>query len=92
MAEYWFKPKERGIGAGVPISWKGWALYGAYVASILAVPQLVRLWLGYEGSVSLRLLAVVLISIPFLFAAWKKTEGGWRWRRGETDADDEGRA
>ena len=92
MAEYWFKPKQRGIGAGVPIHWKGWALFAAYVVSILSVPALIKLRLGYEGSVPLRLFAVVAISVPFLFVAWKKTEGGWRWRRGDDDSGDETRA
>jgi hypothetical protein len=92
MSEYWFKPKERGIGAGVPISWKGWALFVAYVAAILAVPEIIKLYLGYEGSVPMRLVGVGAISVPFLFVAWKKTEGGWRWRRGKDDAEDESRA
>jgi hypothetical protein len=85
MAEYWFKPKQRGFGAGVPISWKGWALFVAYVAAILAVPFFLQLLIGYEGSVPLRLACVAAISVPFLIVAWKKTEGGWRWRRGEDD-------
>jgi hypothetical protein len=62
------------------------------VAAILAVPSLLRLSLGYEGSPLLRILVVAVISVPFLFVAWKKTEGGWRWRHGGEDADDENRA
>ncbi len=89
MTEYWFKPKQRGIGAGVPISWKGWALFGGLVLAILSVPALITLYLGYEGSVPLRLVAVLIVSIPFILVAWKKTEGGWHWRRGEEDTDDE---
>lgn len=85
MTEFWFKPKQRGVGAGVPISWKGWALFAAYVASILAVPFALQLVLGYEGSVPLRLACVAGVSLPFLLIAWKKTEGGWRWRRDEDD-------
>jgi hypothetical protein len=89
MADYWFRPKQRGIGAGVPISWKGWALFAVYAGSILAIPHTLQLMIGHEGTVPLRLLCVVAISIPFFFIAWKKTEGGWRWRRGDEDADDE---
>jgi hypothetical protein len=89
MTEYWFRPKQKGIGAGVPISWKGWALFVAYVGAILAVPTALQLIIGYEGSVPLRLACVAAISVPFLFIAWKKTEGGWRWRRPDEDADEE---
>ena len=88
MSNYWFRPKEKGIGAGVPTNWKGWALFLAYLASILAVPTAFELVLGYPGSVLARLLAVAAISVPFLYVAWKKTEGGWRWRRGDQDLDD----
>ena len=88
MTEYWFRPKHRGIGAGVPLNWKGWALFAAYVGAILLVPTLYELYLGYPGTPLLRVLGVVVISVPFLIVAWKKTEGGWRWRRGGEDADD----
>ena len=88
MTEYWFKPKQRGIGAGVPISWKGWALFAAYLGAILAIPSALEFLMGYEGSVPLRLFCVFAVSVPFLFVAWKKTEGGWRWRREEEDTID----
>jgi hypothetical protein len=89
MSEYWFRPKEKGIGAGAPISWKGWALFAVYVGAILAVPRALQFLIGYEGTVPLRLACVALISVPFLVIAWKKTEGGWRWRRGREETDDE---
>lgn len=88
MTDYWFKPKQRGIGAGVPISWKGWALFGVYVGAILAIPTTLQLLMGHEGTVPLRLACVAAISVPFLLIAWKKTEGGWRWRRGEDHAEE----
>ena len=88
MNDYWFRPKERGIGAGVPINWKGWALFAGYLASILAVPTAFELVLGHEASVPDRAIAVAALSIPFLYIAWRKTEGGWRWRRGDEDVDD----
>ena len=89
MTDYWFKPKQRGIGPGVPLNWKGWALFGAFVAAILAVPQGMILTLGYEGSPFLRLGVVALVSLPFLFVMWRKTEGGWRWRHGPDTVDDD---
>ena len=83
MSDYWFRPKQRGIGAGVPLNWKGWALFAAYIGTILAVPSMYEAWLGYPGTPLLRILGVVAISVPYLLLAWRKTEGGWRWRRGE---------
>ncbi len=88
MSDYWFRPKERGIGAGVPLNWKGWALFAAYVAAILLVPSAYELYLGYPGTVMLRVAGVVAVSIPFLLIAWKKTEGGWRWRHGKDEAEE----
>jgi hypothetical protein len=89
MTEYWFRPKQRGIGAGVPLNWKGWALFAAYLGSIIGVPTACQLMLGYPGSALLRTSVVALISVPFLLVAWKKTEGGWRWRSGEEETSDE---
>ena len=88
MSDYWFRPKEKGIGAGVPMNWKGWAWFLAYLGSILAIPTAFELVLGHQASVVDRAIAVVAISVPFLYVAWKKTEGGWRWRRGDEDLGD----
>lgn len=90
MAEYWFKPKQRGIGAGVPIHWKGWALYASLVAAILAVPTAMELYFGYLPSPLVRLAGVAIVSVPFLWVAKHKTEGGWRWRNGEEPNDEYG--
>lgn len=91
MTEYWFRPKRRGFGIGIPLNWKGWALYIAYLAAILAIPSAFQWYLGYPGTWWLRTLAIVLVSIPFVWVAWKKTKGGWRWRKGDetTDTDDD---
>jgi hypothetical protein len=86
MTDYWFRPKEKGIGPGVPTNWKGWALFLTYVGAILAVPTGFELVLGHQAGVVDRAIAVVALSVPFLYVAWKKTEGGWRWRR---DADED---
>ncbi len=91
MSDYWFRPKERGIGAGVPTNWKGWALFLTYLGSIIAIPSAFELVLGHQASVVDRAVALVAISVPFLYVAWKKTEGGWRWRKGGEDFDDEPR-
>jgi hypothetical protein len=92
MTDYWFRPKERGIGAGVPLNWKGWALFGGYLAAIVAVPTAWEFILGYPGTLLLRFLGVALVSVPFLLIAWRKTEGGWRWRNGDDLEDERERA
>lgn len=92
MTEYWFRPKRRGIGIGLPLSWKGWALYLAYLSVIIAIPWALQYVLGYRGTVLLRALVIVLISIPFFGVAWKKTKGGWRWRKGDEATDDDDRS
>jgi hypothetical protein len=58
MSDYWFRPKQRGIGAGVPLNWKGWALFAAYIGTILAVPSIYEASLGYPGTPLLRILGV----------------------------------
>lgn len=92
MAEYWFRPKRRGIGAGVPLNWKGWAWFGCYVMAVISVPGAWQLAIGYSGTVLQRLLTVAAISVPFVLVAWKKTEGGWRWRNDDDGEDDAERA
>lgn len=91
MAEYWFRPKSRGIGIGIPLSWKGWALYIAYLAVIIAIPSAFQSALGYPGTVWLRIIAIVVVSIPFFWVAWKKTKGGWQWSKGDGATDDDDR-
>ena len=90
MSEYWFKPKQRGYGAGAPIHWKGWALFASYVGSILALPKFYEFVIGWEGPPLLRMAGVAVISVPFLWVAKLKTEGGWRWRRCDEHNDEYG--
>jgi hypothetical protein len=68
----WFRPKDFGYGAGLPIRWQGWALTAAFVG--LAVLD-ARFLHGLPRVATL----VVLIAI-FLVIAAAKTDGGWRWR------------
>ena len=85
MPEYWFKPKQRGYGTGLPISWKGWALMIAYGLSLFSVPHVLELIRGDDGTFLLRLAIITAISVPYLYVAWRKTEGGWRWRHHDDD-------
>ena len=75
----WFAPKRYGFGAGLPIAWQGWALFGAYFA-ILALA-------GWLLKASPLALLVVVSSATFilLLIAARTTRGGWRWRWGRKD-------
>jgi peptidoglycan/LPS O-acetylase OafA/YrhL len=92
MTEYWFRHRRRGVGAGIPLNWKGWVLYVAYLAVIIAIPSAFQWALGYPGTSWLRMMAIMLASIPFAWVAWKKTEGGWHWRSGDEAKDDDDRS
>jgi hypothetical protein len=79
MPRYWFRQKTFGYGA-TPNTWQGWLLTVACCAClfglVLTGPAIrdntVRaVWL---------VLGAVVIVVPFTFIAWRKTEGGWRWR------------
>jgi hypothetical protein len=75
----WFAPKRYGYGAGLPISWQGWAVLAGFLA------------LAFVVSAKLRDDPVVTIAImvpavaTFLVIVAKTTRGGWRWRWGEDD-------
>ena len=75
----WFAPKRYGYGAGLPISWQGWAVLAAFLLLVFAVS--VRF--------ADRPLVTVAIMIPattvLLVICAKTTRGGWRWRWGERD-------
>jgi len=70
----WFAPKRYGYGAGLPISWQGWALTAAYVAIVVAAVHMLRDYpLGMAG------IAITATAL-FLLIAARTTRGGWRWR------------
>jgi hypothetical protein len=75
----WFAPKRYGYGAGLPISWQGWALLISYIVLLGAAGLLMhRTIVGYFSIVAM--LTAVLIVI-----AARTTRGGWRWRWGDPD-------
>jgi hypothetical protein len=86
MAEYWFKQRRRGVGAGVPMHWKGWVAFGVYAGAIIAMPWVYVTYLGIPDELLFRLIGVIVLSVPFGFVVWKKTEGGWRWRSDEEES------
>ncbi len=76
----WFAPKRYGYGAGLPISWQGWAVTLAFAA------------LGIASTVVFRQRPLVLFAIlapataTLLVIAARTTRGGWRWRWGDRDS------
>jgi hypothetical protein len=81
MARYWFRQRSFGYGA-TPNTWQGWALTVIGVLLTCAVVMfgpairdngLRAIWI---------VVAVPLVLVLFGILAWRKTEGGWRWRSG----------
>ena len=82
----WFRHKEFGYGAGLPLNWKGWALTAAYLVCLIAFPYPLQVYLGYPPGFEERLVTLAAITIPFILILRHKTDGGWRWRRGDEDS------
>ena len=75
----WFAPKRYGYGAGLPISWQGWALLLAYLLLLGAAGFLLRHnSLGYPS-------AAAIVTATFIAIVSRTTKGGWRWRWGEKE-------
>ena len=75
----WFAPKRYGFGAGLPISWQGWAVTLGFVAVVLCLSLLFR-------DQPLRLLgSLAPFIVGFIVIAARTTRGGWRWRWGDED-------
>ena len=78
MAE-WFEQKRFGIGAGMPISWQGWAVTAAYMVIILASLIL------FADRPAMLLGILIPTTAALLVIAAGTTRGGWRWRWGAKD-------
>ena len=75
----WFAPKRYGYGAGLPISWRGWAVLLGYLALLGLSGFLIPwTWIGYAS-------VVTMITMVFIPIVARTTKGGWRWRWGEKD-------
>ncbi|GAA4214808.1 hypothetical protein GCM10022253_08120 [Sphingomonas endophytica] len=68
----WFALKRYGYGAGMPITWQGWAL----LALFFAIVTLANIFLDQGARTAAILTAAVLLAVVAAF----KTNGGWRWR------------
>jgi hypothetical protein len=77
----WFAPKRFGYGAGMPISWQGWAVTIAFVAGVAADTLLLR-----DSAVAF-LSVLAILTVAFIVVAARTTRGGWRWRWGDGDSD-----
>jgi len=75
----WFAPKRYGYGAGLPISWQGWAVTLAFLAMVGAIAFL----FGDEPLAAVALL--VPLALGLILVTARTTRGGWRWRWGERD-------
>ena len=75
----WFGAKRYGYGAGLPISWQGWAVTIAYVAIV------VLLALAFCDRPLVMILAIIAPTLAFMVIAARTTRGGWRWRWGEDE-------
>ena len=75
--EYWFRPKRYGLGAGLPIHWKGWLLLALWIIAIVPLSLLfaLRPAIGVPN--------LLIVTIAFAWISWRKTQGGWRWRWGD---------
>jgi hypothetical protein len=87
MSDPWFRRNQRGYGPGLPIHRNGWITLGTYVAALMAFPWALQAWLGYDPHSYQRFIAIVLISIPFAFVLWRKTDG--RWGRHDAQLEDD---
>jgi hypothetical protein len=75
----WFASKRFGSGPGAPISWQGWALTIAFVATTIGISLALR-------DHPLQLVAALIPPVTvFLVVSCRTTRGGcrWRWRKEE---------
>ena len=77
----WFAPKRYGYGAGLPISWQGWALTIGFLAVVIGLGAT----LDELRNPVLALGLIVPVTVLFIVICARTTRGGWRWRWGEED-------
>ena len=74
----WFAPKRYGYGAGLPISWQGWALTIGFVALVIGARRCC-----FSDHPLQLVAALAPFIIAFIVICARTTRGGWRWRWGE---------
>lgn len=83
---YWFKPKRYGWGA-TPANWRGWLATFGFIAIVYAFLTGIVAYRSEltVGAVIAWAVAFVAVELLFIWIAWKKTNGAWRWRWGSDD-------
>lgn len=74
----WFAGKKLGYGAGLPIAWQGWILLLSYVGLVCGIGYVVEMRDMID--VTTVVVAIVIVSMPFMWIVRKRTRGGWKWR------------
>jgi Na+/H+ antiporter NhaA len=82
MPQYWFRQKTFGYGA-TPNTWQGWALTVASCAALFGVVLLGPAIRDNALRVVWMVLGIAINLGAFILIAYRKTEGGWRWRSGD---------
>lgn len=82
MNRYWFKPKRYGFGA-TPATWEGWAATALVILGLLIEMQIIPARAPGDGKL-LAVLAQLATVAAFVLLCWRKTDGAWRWRWGES--------
>ena len=75
----WFAPKRYGYGAGMPISWQGWAVTVGFVAVTLL------LCMAFRDQPFRLVASLAPFIVAFVIITARTTRGGWRWRWGGED-------
>jgi uncharacterized membrane protein YjgN (DUF898 family) len=84
MAEYWFKQKRFGYGAGLPTKWQGYVAIIGYIVLVAAIGALLPMVFADKALGALiAITMVIVLTVPFLIICEGRTEGGWRWRWGD---------
>ena len=78
----WFAPKRYGYGAGLPISWEGWALTIVMVILTIFFATKYRELNASLGTMTYWVLLIALF-LGYGALAKSRTRGGWRLRKGE---------
>jgi hypothetical protein len=75
----WFAPKRYGYGAGLPISWQGWAVMISFVVLVIGIGLL------FKDRPAALIAAIIPPTVALIIISARTTRGGWRWRWGSDD-------
>ena len=75
----WFAPKRYGYGAGLPITWQGWAIVLGYAGLVILAG------VSFRDHPRQLLAVIVPLTVTLVVICARTTRGGWRWRWGEEE-------